>query len=310
VRHESLCSGTTRKGRPCLKIGHRLGNDGLRWCGSHSPPPGEYVRQPFPCGGFDVTGLPCLSAADVVAVHKGDEVALCRFHVGVVDEFGVIRTPSGYGKVKRAERDEADRPVDDRADDVVDDTNGAVLGEPAESIMKRIHARLSGLGAPTTEAIERVITEGLKARRWVTFSCMHCGKRNRVNTADIPTQLATIKVANDLAAPSETAGAGGDGSWAFDPDFDPHDPDVPTRVLISAAFPDREAWILRHHRDGNLGTRITEVLETHRRDAAGMWVREDELERARSDLIGMQQLCELLKPTLGISFTGSSVTTP
>jgi hypothetical protein len=318
VRHESLCSGTTRKGQPCAKIGHRLAPNGERWCGSHSPPPGEYVKQPYPCAGLDVHGVLCRNAADAVLVHEGDELALCRFHLELVDELGVIRTPAGYGKLKRAERAaqaNADRRVDDRDDDVVNDSNGALPGDaidelrkPNEGAMQRIRARFADLG-PTVEAMIDVLEDGLKAFRWVTFNCASCGRRNRVNVADQATRQSAVKLIGDLGAPKENE-ADGPG-WAYATDFEPWSADTaPTRELISLAFPDREAWTLRHQREGSLGALVSEILEVHRRDAAGLWVKEDELERKRREHGELLELYNLIAPITGLNFTGSSVTTP
>jgi hypothetical protein len=73
--------------------------------------------------------------------------------------------------------------------------------------------------------------------------------------------------------------------------------------LIPGAFPDREAGILRYHRDGNLGTRMSEAIDVHRRWADGKWVTDEELARGRHDLVDMQQLAAMLAPTLGLSFS-------
>jgi hypothetical protein len=244
-------------------------------------------------------------AADAIVDVDGVDQALCRFHADLYAELNVIVAPAGYAKAKRAERQAVHdtQPLKDVEPGELELPDGA-----DEGVMRRIHARLAGLGSATTSAIENVIRDGLRAQRWATFNCTSCGRRNRVSIADVATRIQTAKLAADLAAPNETANAAGGADWVYDDDFDIHDPEVPTRVLISGAFPDREAWILRYHRDGNLGTRVGEALDVHRRWADGKWVTDEELARATHDLVDMQQLAEMLAPVVGISFaTGQRV---
>jgi hypothetical protein len=159
-------------------------------------------------------------SADVVTeivedVEKRD-VALCTFHAQLHDELNVIRTPAGYAKARKQARErEQEHPESPLADEDLE-LLGDLAGRDAGSVVDSIRVRLGGLGAGTREGIERVIADGLKATRWATFACIGCGKRNRVNVADVRTRLSTAKLAAELGAPVSTAP--GTATWTISPD--------------------------------------------------------------------------------------------
>jgi hypothetical protein len=148
-----------------------------------------------------------------------------------------------------------------------------------------------------------VIADGLKATRWVAFTCVHCGKRNRVNVADVPTRLATSKLATELGASAPEAAGG--AAWVAD-EVDIYSDETPTAVLVAAAFPDREAWVQRKYEEGSLRAQVRDLLETHRRFSEGKRVAPDELAEARHNLLAIHTVYELLSPAAELSFDVSS----
>ena len=61
------CSGVTRdNGRPCKRLGHRLDNEGRRWCGTHGAD--DHIKSPVPCAGLATDGKHCRKTADVIAI--------------------------------------------------------------------------------------------------------------------------------------------------------------------------------------------------------------------------------------------------
>jgi hypothetical protein len=52
-------------------------------------------------------------------------------------------------------------------------------------------------------------------------------------------------------------------------DGDTFDLETPTAVRAASAFPDREAWVRRHYAGGTLRAQVRDVLDVHRRYAAG-----------------------------------------
>ena len=61
------CSGVTRdNGRACRRLGHRLENDGRRWCGTHGAD--AHIKSPVPCAGLGTDGMHCRKTADVITI--------------------------------------------------------------------------------------------------------------------------------------------------------------------------------------------------------------------------------------------------
>jgi hypothetical protein len=250
--------------------------------------------------------MACRMSADVVTEidEHGErrDVALCTFHVTLHDELGVTRTPAGYAKArKQARAQEQERDASPLEEEDLDFL-GDVDGRSPKSVLDSIRARLGGLGASTREGVERVIADGLKATRWATFTCIGCGKRNRVNVADVPTRLATAKLATELGAPEPTA----PGTAAWMTHTDTIDDETPTAVLMASAYPDREAWVMRHYEEGTLRRTVRDVQDVHRRHAAGKWVKPEELAQARKDVLALQTVRNLLEPVPELKFPAAA----
>jgi hypothetical protein len=291
-RHPAFCSGVSvRDGRACMKIGHRLGEDGRRWCYQHMPD--GCIKAPHPCDGLNAAGDACRSTAVEVIQFDGVEHPLCRFHVELADELHVIQTPPGYSKARKAEREQGEHAID----------GGGLEEETSETVMGRIRARLAGLGSDTTEKIVEVLLDGLKATRWVVFNCAKCGARNRMNIADQSTRNATVKLAADLAAPDVKPTIGSGGAWAFDEEIDVYDPNVSTRVVAASAFPEREQWLETSRVDGTLAAKCERAADIHCRLREGRHVTEKELAEAKSTAYYVKTVSEQMAPAVGLDFS-------
>ena len=97
------CSGVTRdNGRPCRRLGHRVDEEGRRWCGTHGAD--AHIKSPVPCAGLGADGKHCRKTADVITIVDGVDHTLCSFHDELYRDLGTIRTPRGYGKARHDTR--------------------------------------------------------------------------------------------------------------------------------------------------------------------------------------------------------------
>ena len=258
------------------------------------------IKAPCPCDGLNAAGEACRSTAVEVIQFDEIERPLCRFHVELADELQVLQSPPGYATARKAEREQAEQPTEVEG----------LEDEASETVLGRIRARLPGLGSDTTEKIVEVLLDGLKAKRWVVFNCAKCGARNRKNIADQSTRNATVKLAADLAAPSETPGIGTGGGWAFDTELDIYDPSVSTRLVAAAAFPEREQWLEARRVDGTLAAKCELAANVHRRWRDGNWIPEDELAEAKEIVYYVQTVTDQMQPALRLSFDGHRAVIP
>ena len=233
------CSGVTRdNGRPCRRLGHRVDEEGRRWCGTHGAD--AHIKSPVPCAGLATDGKHCRKTADVITIVDGVDHTLCSFHDELYRDLGTIRTPGGYAKARH----------DARLVKAEEDEELEAAAELDEStVLDLLRARLTGLGVKTTKAVEGVIKDGLAAKKYINVTCKGCGKRSRHSIADLSTRLATVKlIATELTPPepSDQAAPAGDVDLR----------ELSTAQLRSAAFPEREQWITSFHRSGNLGAKV------------------------------------------------------
>ncbi len=178
------CSGVTRdNGRPCRRLGHRLDEEGRRWCGTHGAD--AHIKSPVPCAGLGTDGKHCRKTADVITIVDGVDHTLCSFHDELYRDLGTIRTPAGYAKARH----------DARLAQAEEDEELQAAAELDEStVLDLLRARLTGLGVKTTKAVEGVIKDGLAAKKYINVTCKGCGKRSRHSIADLSTRLATVKL--------------------------------------------------------------------------------------------------------------------
>jgi hypothetical protein len=280
------CSGITRdNGRPCKRLGHRLDEEGRRWCGTHGAD--AHIKSPVPCAGLGTDGTHCRKTADVITIVDGVDHTLCSFHDDLYRDLGTIRAPGGYAKA----RHDARLALADEDEEL---TAAAELDE--STVLDLLRARLTGLGMKTTKAVEGVLKDGLAAKKYINVTCKGCGKRSRHSIADISTRLATVKLIateltpelNDQAAPAR--------------DVDLHE--LSTAQLRSAAFPEREEWITSFHRSGNLGSKVDWVLSIHERWKAGGILGEKQKTEAAAALADMKAIHSMLAPVAELSFAG------
>ena len=268
------CSGVTRdNGRPCKRLGHRLDNEGRRWCGTHGAD--AHIKSPVPCAGLATDGKHCRKTADVITIVDGVDHTLCSFHDELYRDLGTIRTPGGYAKARH----------DARLVKAEEDEELQAAAELDEStVLDLLRARLTGLGVKTTKAVEGVIKDGLAAKKYINVTCKGCGKRSRHSIADLSTRLATVKlIATELTPElSDQAAPAGDVDLR----------ELSTAQLRSAVFPERERWITDFSRSGNLGAKVEWVQEIHRRWQAGSIVSQKQLSEAKSALADMQAIHE------------------
>jgi hypothetical protein len=296
------CSGVTRdNGRPCRRLGHRVDEEGRRWCGTHGAD--ARIKSPVPCAGLATDGKHCRKTADVITIVDGVDHTLCSFHDELYRDLGTIRTPRGYGKAKQDAR-----LVKGEQDEELQ----AVAELDESTVLDLLRARLTGLGVRTTKAVEEVIKDGLAAKKYINVTCKGCGKRSRHSIADISTRLATVKlIATELTPPEQRDQA----TPAGDVDLR----QLSTAQLRSAAFPERERWITDFSRRGNLGAKVEWVQQIHERWKTGGIVSEKQKTEAKSALADMQAIASMLAPLKGLSFaeehrgpmlTPRNVTTP
>ena len=178
------CSGVTRdNGRPCKRLGHRVDEEGRRWCGTHGAD--AHIKSPVPCAGLATDGKHCRKTADVITIVDGVDHTLCSFHDELYRDLGTIRTPRGYAKARH----------DARLVKAEEDEELKAAAELDEStVLDLLRARLTGLGVKTTKAVEGVIKDGLAAKKYINVTCKGCGKRSRHSVADLSTRLATVKL--------------------------------------------------------------------------------------------------------------------
>lgn len=281
------CSGITRdNGRPCRRLGHRLDNAGRRWCGTHGVD--AHIKSPVPCAGLATDGRHCRKTADVITIVDGVDHTLCSFHDELYRDLGTIRTPRGYAKARH----------DARLVKAEEDEELQAAAELDEStVLDLLRARLTGLGVKTTKAVEGVIKDGLAAKKYINVTCKGCGQRSRHSIADLSTRLATVKlIATELTPPElrDQATPAGDVDLR----------ELSTAQLRSAAFPEREQWIIDFSRRGNLGARVEWVLEIHQRFKTGAPVSQKQLGEAKAALADMKAIHEMLTPVAELSFAG------
>ena len=277
------CSGVTRdNGRPCRRLGHRLDEEGRRWCGTHGAD--AHVKSPVPCAGLATDGKHCRKTADVIAIVDGVDHTLCSFHDELYRDLGTIRTPGGYAKARHDAR-----PA--KADDEELETE---LDE--STVLDLLRARLMGLGVKTTKAVEGVIKDGLAAKKYINVTCKGCGKRSRHSIADLSTRLATVKLIATELTPEL--------SDQTIPTGDVDLRELSTAQLRSAVFPERERWITDFSRRGNLGAKVDWVLSIHERWKAGGIVSEKQKTEATAALADMKAIHEMLAPVAKLSFAG------
>ena len=279
------CSGVTRdNGRPCKRLGHRLDNEGRRWCGTHGAD--AHIKSPVPCAGLAIDGKHCRKTADVITIVDGVDHTLCSFHDELYRDLGTIRTPRGYAKA----RHEARLAI------AQDDEELKTAGELDEStVLDLLRARLTGLGVKTTKAVEGVIKDGLEAKKYINVTCKGCGKRSRHSVADLSTRLATVKlIANELTPPEP--GLVHPGA------FDLSDPNITTAQLWAACNSSKAEWVQHFHRDNNLASKIEWVVEIHERWKASRIVSEKQLDEARRALADLQAIRKLTAPLAELSF--------
>ena len=254
------CSGVTRdNGRPCKRLGHRLDEEGRRWCGTHGAD--AHIKSPVPCAGLATDGKHCRKTADVITIVDGVDHTLCSFHDELYRDLGTIRTPGGYAKARhearlvKAEEDEELKAA-------------AELDE--STVLDLLRARLTGLGVKTTKAVEGVIKDGLAAKKYINVTCKGCGKRSRHSIADLSTRLATVKlIATELTPElSDQAAPAGDVDLR----------ELSTAQLRAPHSRNARRWITDFSRCGNLGAksrvgagdpRTLEGRRDRQREAAG-----------------------------------------
>ena len=237
------CSGSPATTvAPARGLGTVWTREGRRWCGTHGAD--AHIKSPVPCAGLATDGKHCRKTADVITIVDGVDHTLCSFHDELYRDLGTILTPGGYAKAKHEARlTQAEEDEELQATAEVDES----------TVLDLLRARLTGLGANTTKAVEGVIKDGLAAKKYINVTCKGCGKRSRHSIADLSTRLATVKLIatelmpelNDQAAP-----AGNVDLREFS-----------TAQLRSAAFPERERWTTSFHRSGNLGAKVDWVLD-------------------------------------------------
>ena len=188
------CSGVTRDhGRPCKRLGHRVDEEGRRWCGTHGAD--AHIKSPVPCAGLATDGRHCRKTADVITIVDGVDHTLCSFHDDLYRDLGTIRTPRGYGKARQDAR---------LAKGEEDEELKAAVELDESTVLDLLRARLAGLGVKTSKAVEGVIKDGLAAKKFINVTCKGCGKRSRHSIADIGTRLATVKLIASELTPPET----------------------------------------------------------------------------------------------------------
>ena len=258
------CSGVTRdNGRPCRRLGHRLDNEGRRWCGTHGAD--AHIKSPVPCAGLATDGKHCRKTADVITIVDGVDHTLCSFHDELYRDLGTIRTPGGYAKA----RHEARLAIAEEDEEL------KAAGELDEStVLDLLRARLTGLGVKTTKAVEGVIKDGLAAKKYINVTCKGCGKRSRHSIADLSTRLATVKlIANELTPPEPSA------SSIPAPSISPTRTSPP-RNSGQPPILRRRSGCSDFHRDNNLASKIEWVVEIHERWKASRIVSEKQLDEA------------------------------
>lgn len=282
------CSGVTRdNGRPCKRLGHRVDEEGRRWCGTHGAD--AHIKSPVPCAGLATDGKHCRKRADVITIVDGVDRALCSFHDELYRDLGRIRTPGGYGKARQDAR-------------VLGGEQDEELQAAAElnewTVLDLLRARLTGLGVKTSKAVEGVIKDGLAAKKFINVTCKGCGKRSRHPVADISTRLATVKlIASELTPPEANR-------TVTSAVFDLSDPSITTAQLWSAANPSREYWVQKFHRSNNLAAKVEWVASIHERWKASGIVSEKQLAEAKEALDDMRAIHKLLAPVAELSFAG------
>lgn len=292
-----VCSGwSKRDGRQCRRLGHRVDDRGLRWCGTHAPPDGT-EKERVPCYGLLANGRRCSMAAELLLLVGEDARAVCVYHDRMYRDLGLLRPPPGYSKLRRAERiakAEEKRLEADPEQPVTPEEEEAQLAPAREAdFLEMVKRRLAGLGPRTSKAVMRVLEDGLKATRWTNFTCGGCGKRNRVRIDDMGNRLATVKlIATELSLPE----------GASDELLDQVDlSEISTAALRSLALPDREQFLRELAPERNAGARVEWLLEVHQRFVAGDPIAPKQLERARKALTDLKSVAKTLEPLLAVS---------
>ena len=239
------CSGVTRdNGRPCRRLGHRLDEEGRRWCGTHGTD--AHIKSPVPCAGLATDGKHCRKTADMITIVDGVDHTLCSFHDELYRDLGTIRTPGGYAKARHDAR-------------LAKAEEGEELKAAAEldesTVLDLLRARLTGLGVKTTKAVEGVIKDGLAAKKYINVTCKGCGKRSRHSIADISTRLATVKLIASELTPPETNGPVPSATSTSCPS-------ITTAQLWSAANPNARVDP-EFHRSSNLAAKVEWVAQIH-----------------------------------------------
>ena len=279
------CSGVTRvNGRPCKRLGHRLDEEGRRWCGTHGAD--AHIKSPVPCAGLGTDGTHCRKTADVITIVDGVDRTLCSFHDELYRDLGTIRTPRGYAKARH-----------DARLAMAEEGEGLEIAADLDesTVLDLLRARLTGLGVKTTRAVEGVIKDGLAAKKDINVTCKGCGKRSRHSIADLSTRLATVKLIATELTPPEPGPVHPGG-------FDLSDPNITTAQLWAASNSSKTEWVQRFHRDNNLASKIEWVVQIHERWKASRIISEKQLAEAKEALSDMQAIHKLLAPVAELSF--------
>jgi hypothetical protein len=263
-----FCAGKTRDGADCRRLGHRVDNDGVRWCATHSPE--TYAKQPIQCRGFGSDGIPCRSFAETTVEHEDAITPVCPFHATMHGALGALRTPSGYkpGKPKRLKPPR-------RPNEVIPDE--APLDEVEEELLGSLRLQLRAAGPELGPLILNRLKKMLRSDNVAA------------NSAAIKILLERLAPV-DEGAGVESESLGGDISTMTD------------RQLRAIVFPTPKAWGDVWHRDKNFGSKVEWVIAVQRRHAHGAYVDAEELAEAKKELWHIRHWRTMTEPLADLSF--------